>query len=81
MDGLKEIRESFPEGCVKATLISEGSHKVFLDNSFGSWGNKEKVLRLSSSNGVPTKLEFKRIELSSCKEIKNAMVKWYNFSE
>ena len=81
VEGLREIGNLYPDGCVKATLFSNNNKKVVLNRSSGSWGANKKMIRLSSKNGVRTDLKFTSIELSSCKIIQKAEVVWYNFSE
>lgn len=80
-DGFNEIKEKFPQGCITATLISEQGEKVILDKSSGRWGGTKKMVNLHAANGVSTDIEFNKIELISCKEIKNTKVTWYNYSK
>ena len=80
-DGFNEIKEKFPQGCITATLISEQGQKVVLDKSSGRWGGAKKMVNLHAANGVPTDIEFNKIELVSCKEIKSTKVTWYNYSK
>jgi hypothetical protein len=80
-DGFKEIKDKFPQGCITATLISEHGEKVVLNKSSGRWGGTKKMVNLHAENGVPTDIEFNKIELLSCKEIKNTKVTWYNYSK
>ena len=80
-DGFKEINEKFPQGCITATLITEHGEKVVLSKSSGRWGGAKKMVNLHAQNGVPTDIEFNKIELSSCKEIKTTKVTWYNYSK
>ena len=80
-DGFKEIKEKFPQGCITATLISEKGVKVVLSKSSGRWGGSTKMLNLHAADGVPTNIEFNKIELLSCKEIQNTKVTWYNYSK
>ena len=80
-DGFNEIKEKFPQGCITATLISEQGQKVVLDKSSGRWDGEKKMVNLHAANGVPTDIEFNKIELLSCKEIKTTKVTWYNYSK
>ncbi|MEW8300238.1 MAG: hypothetical protein AB2712_15485 [Candidatus Thiodiazotropha sp.] len=79
-DGLKEIVNIFPSGCVVANLNSRKGEVVTLSRSTGSWNGEQKMLNLSSEIGVPTGVKYISMQLSSCKEIKNAVVTWYNYS-
>ena len=77
----KEIDEEFPKGCVKAILKSKQGEIVTLIDSDGRLGGKEKFLNLGSESGVPTGAKYVSIEISSCKQINNTVVTWYNYSK
>ena len=77
----KEIDEKFPEGCVKAKLISKKGEIVTLMHSSGRLGGKVKFLNLGSESGIPTGIKYVSIEISSCRKINNTVVTWYNYSK
>ena len=80
IDGLNEVDAIFPKGCVTASLISDSS-KILLDDSYGGWGGEDSVrLNLSSQMGIPVDVQFTAIEISSCVDIKLAIILWHNYS-
>ncbi len=82
LESFKEIDKLFPKGCVTATLFSKEHEPVNLGFSGGAWGGKLAWLRLSSeSGGLPTGVPFTSIKVSTCRIIKNTVVKWINYSK
>jgi hypothetical protein len=80
IDGLNEVDTIFPKGCVTATLISDSS-KIVLDDSYGGWGGEDSVrLNLSSQVGIPVDVKFIAVEITSCVDIKQAIVLWHKYS-
>lgn len=80
-DGFKEIGNTFPSGCVIATLRSKQGEIITLSKSSGRWGGKKKMLNLSSESGTPTGIKYVDMQISSCVEINNTVITWYNYSK
>jgi len=76
-----EIDKKFPQGCIQAVLISESGQTTKLVERSGRLGSNRAFVNISSVKGVPTGIEFISIQLTSCQEIKNTEVTWYNYSK
>jgi hypothetical protein len=71
----------FPASCVSAMLHSKFGVSVYLDKVEGRTVNGTKLLRLSASSGVVPGVNFNRLELHVCKEIRDTALTWYNYDK
>jgi len=80
-DAATEFPRAFPEDCISAMLHSKFGVSVFLNHTEGRWINGQKLLRLSASAGMEAGLNFDRLELHVCKEIRHTTLTWYNYDK
>jgi hypothetical protein len=71
----------FPESCVSAMLHSKFGVSVYLDRVEGRAIDGKKLLRLSASSGMVAGVNFNRLELHVCKEIRHTALTWYNYDK
>jgi len=76
-----EFLKAFPEACVSAMLHSKFGVSVYLDNAEGQWRDGKKLLRLSATTGMDAGINFTRVELHVCKEIRHTTLTWHNYDK
>jgi hypothetical protein len=76
---LDTLKVKFPDGSVKAVLTADNGEKTVLDKISGSTNGEVAELILSSSSGVPTGIEFSKLELESSRKLEDVKIAWQNY--
>jgi hypothetical protein len=78
---LETLKLKFPNGSIKVTLSANDDQIIVLDRISGSTNGKTSELILSSSTGVPTGVEFSKLEIESSTKLSAVTVIWQNYSK
>jgi len=75
---LESLKMQFPNGSVTAVLTTSNGEETILDQVSGSTIGEDAELILSSSSGVPTGVEFYKLEINSSRKLVGVTVVWQN---
>ncbi|WP_373096230.1 hypothetical protein [Zhongshania sp.] len=80
-NAVQAFSDAFPNACVSAMLHSKFGVSVYLDKVEGRVENNKKLLRLSASTGMEAGVNFNRLEIHACKEIRRTTLIWHNYDK
>ena len=76
----RRIKSAFPPGTLEAKLIGNDGQEVKLSYEGNyAYSNDAVLLVLTANNGVPKKVEFERVVVTSHIKLKSVLVSWKNF--
>ena len=79
METRDQIDAHFPPNCLKVNLITTNNKSIPLEDEGNSLNSKEVHLQFFATGGLDPSNEFKSVEISSCKVVKNVKVIWANY--